>query len=148
MKTTILLLSASLLFACAVPAADNLDAVKREIEELKRRVTALEADNAKLRRQVESLSARLQATATKSPAESNRAAAVRKACMAFLQNIKGAKDLWALEEKQADDATPTDADLFGPGKTLRQKPRCPGGGTYFLGKVAEKPSCSEHGKLE
>ena len=40
MKTKILLLSLSLLFACAASADENLDGLKREIEALKRRVTA------------------------------------------------------------------------------------------------------------
>lgn len=42
MKTVILLLSLSLLFACAASADENLDGLKREIEALKSRVTALE----------------------------------------------------------------------------------------------------------
>jgi hypothetical protein len=44
MKTIILLLSLSLLFVCAVSADENLDGLKREIEALKKRVTALEED--------------------------------------------------------------------------------------------------------
>src|SRR3990172_2498199 len=53
MKTIILLLSASWLFACNVSADENLDVLKREIEELKRRVAALEEDNRKGKKQVD-----------------------------------------------------------------------------------------------
>jgi len=42
-----------LLFACAVSADENFDALKREIEELKKRVTALEGDNSKLKREIQ-----------------------------------------------------------------------------------------------
>ena len=53
MKTIFLLLSVSLLLACAVSADENLDTLKREIEEVKRRVTALEEDNSKLKKQID-----------------------------------------------------------------------------------------------
>ena len=52
MKSIILPLSAALLFACAVSADENLDALKREIEELKKRVTGLEEQNSKLKEQI------------------------------------------------------------------------------------------------
>ena len=42
MKTIILLISVSLLFAGAVSADENLDALKRELEALKGRVAVLE----------------------------------------------------------------------------------------------------------
>src|SRR5882672_5333789 len=53
MKTIILLLSLSLLFASAASADENFDALKREIEALKSRVTALEEDNSKLKKQID-----------------------------------------------------------------------------------------------
>ena len=48
-----LLTSAIMLFACSVSAEEMLDAIKREIQELKSRVAALEADNSKLKQQIE-----------------------------------------------------------------------------------------------
>ena len=48
-----LLLSAIVLFACSISADENLDALKRDIQELKRRVAALEVDNSKLKQQIE-----------------------------------------------------------------------------------------------
>ena len=59
-----------------------------------------------------------------------------------LRVIEGAKETWAREENKLPDDTPTDADLFGQDRYIREKPRCPGGGTYTLGKVSEKPRCS------
>ena len=53
MKTIILPLLASCLFAFAVVADENFDALKREVEELKRRVTALEEDNRKLKKELD-----------------------------------------------------------------------------------------------
>src|SRR6266446_5745819 len=53
MKTIILLSSLSLLFACAASADEDLDGLKREIEALKKRVTALEEDNSKLKKQID-----------------------------------------------------------------------------------------------
>jgi hypothetical protein len=53
MKTVILLLSLSSLFARAASADENLDGLRREIEALKSRVTALEEDNSKLKKQID-----------------------------------------------------------------------------------------------
>jgi len=53
MKTIILLLSLHLLCVCAVFADENFDELKREIEALKKRVTALEEDNGKLKKQID-----------------------------------------------------------------------------------------------
>jgi hypothetical protein len=48
-----LLTSAIVLFACSICADETLDALKRDIQELKRRVAALEVDNSKLKQQIE-----------------------------------------------------------------------------------------------
>ena len=53
MKRVFLLTSASLLFACGVSADEGLDALNREIQDMKRRIAALEADNSKLKQQIE-----------------------------------------------------------------------------------------------
>ena len=64
------------------------------------------------------------------------------ACVMNLRAIEGAKATWELEKKKLPTDTPTDADLFGPANYIRQKPECPRGGTYTLGKISEKPRCS------
>ena len=65
-----------------------------------------------------------------------------QACRANLRNIAAAKGVWALENKKTDATVPTDADVFGPAKYIREKPTCPSGGTYTLGSVAKHPLCS------
>jgi prepilin-type N-terminal cleavage/methylation domain-containing protein len=68
--------------------------------------------------------------------------AKRTACIQQLKAIEGAKIQWVLESKKGDNDVPSDADLFGADKNLSRKPECPAGGTYTLGTVAEKPTCS------
>jgi len=53
MKTVILLLSLSLVFVWAASADDNFDLLKQELDALKKRVTALEEDNSKFRKQID-----------------------------------------------------------------------------------------------
>ncbi len=71
-----------------------------------------------------------------------RKSATRQACINNLKTIEGAKGIWALEMHKNDNDVPSDADLFGPDKTIATKPSCPAGGTYDLRPVAEKPTCS------
>jgi len=66
-------------------------------------------------------------------------------CEAQLKSIHGAKATWALDERKGPEDVPTDADLFGVGRLLAEKPVCPAGGSYILGKVAEKPRCTVPG---
>jgi hypothetical protein len=42
---------------------------------------------------------------------------------------------------------PTDADVFGPDKMIREKPVCPAGGIYTLRSVGENPTCSIPGHV-
>src|SRR5438045_2116736 len=53
MKTLILLFSLNFLFTCACSADEILDALKRDIDALKKRVTTLEDDNTKLKKQID-----------------------------------------------------------------------------------------------
>jgi len=53
MKSIIQPLIMCLLFACAARAQENLETIRRELEGLKRRVTALEEENIKLKTQIE-----------------------------------------------------------------------------------------------
>ena len=71
-----------------------------------------------------------------------RRAAQTAACINNLKTIDGAKGYWALEMKKGDTAVPTDADLFGADKAIREKPVCPADGNYNLGSVSEKPTCT------
>src|SRR3954467_3643341 len=71
-----------------------------------------------------------------------RAASQKNACIANLKQMDGAKATWALEQKQVDTNTPQDSDLFGTTLYIRDKPECPGGGTYGLNDVGSKPTCT------
>ena len=67
-----------------------------------------------------------------------------KVCEAGLKQINLAKQMWAVDQAKAADATPTPADLtkYFPN---RQYPKCPGGGKYTIGRINQKPTCSVAG---
>jgi len=67
----------------------------------------------------------------------------KNACIANLKQMDGAKNTWALEQKKVNTDTPGDADLFGATLYIRDKPGCPANGTYTLGQVQDKPTCSQ-----
>src|SRR6266576_3844986 len=71
-----------------------------------------------------------------------RKQATKAACINNLKTIQGAKNIWALENKKNDADVPTDSDLFGPDKTIAEKPSCGAGGSYDIKAVSEKPTCS------
>jgi len=68
-----------------------------------------------------------------------------RACIANLKTIDMAKAQWMVDAQKTSDAIPTDEDLFGKDKPLRDKPACPSGGTYDLRQANEKPVCSVRG---
>src|SRR3954466_9955869 len=74
-----------------------------------------------------------------------RKKAQRQACISTLKAIEGAKANWALDYKKGDGDVPNEGDLFGGDKYIEKKPTCPAGGTYTLGTVREKPTCSVEG---
>jgi prepilin-type N-terminal cleavage/methylation domain-containing protein len=66
----------------------------------------------------------------------------RQACIQNLKAMEGSKALWALENKKSDTDVPADGDIFGSDKAITRKPECPGGGTYDLRAVSERPTCT------
>ena len=72
-----------------------------------------------------------------------RTTAQKNSCIANLKQIDGAKATWALENKKVNTDTPVDSDLFGSTAYIRDTPVCPGGGTYTLGQVQNKPTCTK-----
>lgn len=65
----------------------------------------------------------------------------RNTCINNLRQIDGAKNQWALEKGKKAGDTPTEADIapYVRGGVL---PQCPAGGSYIIGKIGEKPTCS------
>ena len=74
-----------------------------------------------------------------------RTSSQRNACMANLKQMDGAKASWALEQKKVGADTPVDSDIFGATAYIRDKPSCPGGGSYTLGTVDTRVACSLSG---
>ena len=66
----------------------------------------------------------------------------KNACIANLKQIDGAKQTWALENKQVGTATPATTDLYGATLYIRDTPACPANGTYAVLAVDVKPTCS------
>ena len=71
-----------------------------------------------------------------------RTTSQKRACQENLQKVDGAKEQWALEEKQPAGATPNWTDLVGVQSYIRKSPVCPAGGTYSLKTVGVDPSCT------
>jgi prepilin-type N-terminal cleavage/methylation domain-containing protein len=71
-----------------------------------------------------------------------REASQKNACIANLKQIDGAKNTWALENKKVSTESPATTDLYGPTLYIRDQPTCPAAGTYALGTVSEKPTCT------
>jgi prepilin-type N-terminal cleavage/methylation domain-containing protein len=69
----------------------------------------------------------------------------RSACIANLRQIEGAKEQWAMVAKKGATDTPTSSDLLGSSTTgyLKSWPSCPVGGTYTIGDMATRPTCSK-----
>lgn len=66
------------------------------------------------------------------------------ACINVLRQIDGAKQQWALENRKSTESAVNAADLT-PYLRGNMLPRCPAGGTYVLGSVAQQPSCTVPG---
>ena len=93
-----------------------------------------EAQQAQLQQQNQQLAQ--QTAKTKTPAEE-----AKNACINNLRQIDGAKQQWALENKQPADAfvVPQQITAFLKNGAL---PPCPSGGTYTLNNVNQVPTCS------
>ena len=72
----------------------------------------------------------------------SRNCAQQNACLSNLKQIEAAKEQCLLAGKEA-----TEENIYGSDKYIRQKLRCPAGGTYTLGGEDESPRCSVHGGL-
>ncbi len=127
----------------------DLAKLRAEVARLRAQTTEL----AKARQQIQALDQRLKTesdtrTRTAAVAQAAQAEAQKvqsdNACINNLRLIDAAKQQWALENKKQSTDTPTLDDLRpyigrGPKGEL---PTCPDGGTYTVGTVGEKPTCS------
>ena len=67
----------------------------------------------------------------------------RNACINNLRQIDGAKEQWAYENKKSPDAKVKEEQLVRYIKGAEQGfPKCPTGGRYAIGQVAEAPICT------
>ena len=71
-----------------------------------------------------------------------RASSQKSACIANLKQIEGAKVTWALENKKVNTDVPTDGDLYGATLYIKDTPSCPASGTYAIGAVNVKATCT------
>ena len=71
-----------------------------------------------------------------------REASQKNACIANMKQIDGAKNTWALENKKQTSDTPVSGDLYGATLYIRDTPGCPAGGSYVIGNVGARPTCS------
>src|SRR5215469_12719344 len=69
-------------------------------------------------------------------------------CIDNLRRIDGAKQTWAFENDKSKAEIPTWTDIesyLGRSPTDHIVLKCPSGGTYTLGAVSNKPTCSIQG---
>jgi competence protein ComGC len=73
-----------------------------------------------------------------------REVAKQNACINNLRQLEGAVEMWALDNKKLEDSRVTLQDIS---PYVKQPLACPSGGTYRLGRVNEKPTCTIPGHL-
>ena len=66
-------------------------------------------------------------------------------CAMNLRSIEGAKAQWASDNNKTTNDVPTDSDLLGCTRYIREKPQCPKSGVHVIGRVGDKPRCSVRG---
>jgi DNA repair exonuclease SbcCD ATPase subunit len=132
----------------------------RDLARLRGEVSLLRAKTnelAKARQEIEALKQRVasesEARVSETEARKSEVAAAQaqakqvqnvNACVNNLRLFDAAKQQWALENKKQSTDTPGVEDLrpyLGRGPN-GEMPTCPDGGTYTIGAVGEKPTCS------
>src|SRR5256885_5012746 len=71
-----------------------------------------------------------------------RTASQKNACMANLKQMDGSKAAGALARTKATSDTRMPSDLCGANAYIRDKPLCPGRGTYTIAALDTTVSCS------
>ncbi len=67
----------------------------------------------------------------------------KSGCISNLRMIEGAKEQWGMELGKLPTATPTSGQLSP--SYLRSYPTCPSGGTYTIGDLSTRPTCTVSG---
>jgi prepilin-type N-terminal cleavage/methylation domain-containing protein len=71
-----------------------------------------------------------------------RATSQRKACIANLKQIDGAKEQWAIENSKVEGTSVRRSDV-SPYLRGGLFPSCPSGGTYRVQRLGRDPYCSQ-----
>lgn len=74
-----------------------------------------------------------------------RAGAQARTCGNNLKQIVSAKERWAMDNQRGANDEPALDDLWGPGKFIKDKPRCPSDGVYTVNPLHTEPTCSVGG---
>jgi predicted RNase H-like nuclease (RuvC/YqgF family) len=143
---------------------NSTESQKHELVRLRNEVTKLREDSQQLAHAQQQIQNLNQQVASEDAVRNDQAAALQgatqklqgiqqqqnaNACINNLRLIDSAKQQWALEFRKTSADTPTWDDLRqyigrGPNGDL---PTCPEGGTYSIGTIAEKPTCSIKGHV-
>ena len=70
-----------------------------------------------------------------------RTATQRRICIKNLQEIDGAKQQWAIENRRIDGARVRAADIQ-PYLSGQRMPTCPAKGKYFVRSIGQDPTCT------
>jgi prepilin-type N-terminal cleavage/methylation domain-containing protein len=67
-----------------------------------------------------------------------------RTCIANLRQVESAKEQWAMETGATATGTPTQTALVGDATTgfIKVWPVCPTAGTYTIGNMSTRPTCS------
>jgi general secretion pathway protein G len=71
-----------------------------------------------------------------------------RTCQNNLRKMQWAKESYMMERgfgASEPEATFTDAALYGQDRYIKDKPTCPGGGTYSIGDGLSVPTCDYQG---
>ena len=72
-----------------------------------------------------------------------------KVCLSNLKRIEDAKEMWATETHASSTSSPTQSQLLGDIITgyIQTWPECPTNGTYTIGNMSTRPTCSSAGHV-
>jgi prepilin-type N-terminal cleavage/methylation domain-containing protein len=69
----------------------------------------------------------------------------KQTCIENLSQIESAKQIWGVENAKKDGDIPSEADLVGSGRYIKQMPLCAAGGTYSFNAIGATATCTVAG---